>query len=147
MSRVIFPRPIIREFKYGVSGRLTSVGFSLQPSIDPSRLAHLMALKYSPQAVSVLSISLLLTGAGFCQTTERVSESSQGGQGDAASYGTSISANGRYVAFSSVASNLVIGDRNGEEDIFVRDRKTGVTSLVSVSSLGNQGTSPLCQYQ
>ena len=43
----------------------------------------------------------------------------------------SISANGRFVAFTSWASNLVAGDENGHhEDVFVRDRKRGVTTRV-----------------
>ncbi|NEN91321.1 MAG: DUF4347 domain-containing protein [Okeania sp. SIO3H1] len=45
-----------------------------------------------------------------------------------------ISSDGRFVAFSSVADNLVSGDTNGARDVFVHDRQTGVTSLVSVDS-------------
>jgi Tol biopolymer transport system component len=52
----------------------------------------------------------------------------------------SISANGRYVAFSSDASNLVGGDTNGYTDVFVRDRQTGFTQRVSLASNGSQGT-------
>ena len=71
-------------------------------------------------------------------TTERVSVSSDGGQGIAlASFGqTSISANGRWVAFASAAQNLVPGDTNTVEDVFVHDRKTRKTILVSVNSRG-----------
>ncbi len=50
----------------------------------------------------------------------------------------SISGDGRYVAFSSQASNLVPGDTNGKIDVFVRDRQTGATTRVSVDSNGNQ---------
>ena len=50
----------------------------------------------------------------------------------------SISANGRYVAFASVASNLVSGDTNGFPDIFVRDTQTSTTFRVSVDSGGNE---------
>ena len=50
-----------------------------------------------------------------------------------------ISADGRYVAFESDASNLVAGDTNGYADVFVRDRKLHRTSLVSVDSAGVQG--------
>jgi Tol biopolymer transport system component len=74
-------------------------------------------------------------------TTERVSVSSAGTQGNGASSSPSISADGRYVAFYSLASNLVSGDTNGTFDIFVRDRQTGTTELVSVSSSGVQGNS------
>src|SRR5204862_126255 len=47
-----------------------------------------------------------------------------------------ISANGRFVAFASVASDLVANDTNGTENIFVRDLRTGTTALVSVNSAG-----------
>src|SRR5439155_1499293 len=50
-----------------------------------------------------------------------------------------ISADGRFVAFLSSASNLVGGDTNGVIDVFVRDRKTGKTTRVSVNSHGAQG--------
>lgn len=49
-----------------------------------------------------------------------------------------ISADGRYVAFVSDATNLVANDRNGETDVFVRDTVTNTTTLVSVDSAGNQ---------
>ncbi len=73
--------------------------------------------------------------------TERVSVSTAGAQGDGSSPGGDISADGRYVAFASYASNLVPDDTNGEEDIFVHDRQTGITERVSVSSAGEQGDS------
>ena len=53
-----------------------------------------------------------------------------------------ISADGRYVAFTSDAPDLVLGDTNGIEDIFVRDMATGVTTRVSVSSAGVQADGP-----
>lgn len=71
--------------------------------------------------------------------TERVSVASDGTQGNSDSYTPAISADGRYVAFSSEADNLVEGDTNGEADIFVHDRKTGETTRVSVSSDRMQG--------
>ncbi|TAK01695.1 MAG: hypothetical protein EPO39_14065 [Candidatus Manganitrophaceae bacterium] len=46
---------------------------------------------------------------------------------------------GRYVAFESLASNLVAGDTNGVLDLFVRDRETGLTRRVSVDSSGREG--------
>ncbi len=76
----------------------------------------------------------LVTG----QTT-RVSVSSSGQQGDGDSFAPRLSANGRFVAFSSGADNLVRHDSNGFADCFVRDLKTGKTTLVSVSSTGEQG--------
>ena len=70
---------------------------------------------------------------------ERVSVSSQGAQAARDSSGSSVSDDGRFVAFGSWADNLVPNDTNGTEDIFVRDRQTGVTERVSVSSSGLQG--------
>lgn len=70
--------------------------------------------------------------------TERGSVASSGEQANAASYMPSISDDGNYVSFRSRADNLVPSDENGWEDIFVYDRGNGVTSLVSVNSLGEQ---------
>src|SRR5258706_583306 len=71
--------------------------------------------------------------------TTRVSVDSNGNQGNLASVGSSISADGRYVAFGSSASNLVLGDTNNSSDVFVHDMQTGITTRVSVDSNGNQG--------
>jgi Tol biopolymer transport system component len=70
-------------------------------------------------------------------TTERVSVDSRGRQAIGAGIDTNfgrpaISANGRFVAFASSATNLVKGDRNQVADIFVRDRQTGKTERVSM---------------
>jgi len=67
-------------------------------------------------------------------TTERVSISSSEAQVNGSSGSASISADGRYVAFESKATNLVTGDTNGKTDIFVRDRALGTTVRVSVTS-------------
>ena len=72
-------------------------------------------------------------------TTTRVSFDSAGNQANDASDRVSISADGRFVAFTSLASNLVPGDTNGDPDIFVRDTLTNTTTRVSVNSAGNQG--------
>jgi len=72
-------------------------------------------------------------------TTTRVSVSSGGVQGNNVSNSPSISADGRYVAFQSSATNLVAGDSNGTADVFVHDRSTGQTTRVSVAGDGSQG--------
>jgi len=71
-------------------------------------------------------------------TTRRVSISTAGTQANARSDEPTISADGRYVAFSSTATNLARGDTNGVSDIFVRDRATGATRRVSLSGRGRQ---------
>jgi len=70
--------------------------------------------------------------------TTRVSVATGGTQAAGESRDAAISANGRYVAFSSVASNLVAGDTNGMQDVFVRDRVTGVTTRASLAQGGAQ---------
>jgi Tol biopolymer transport system component len=71
--------------------------------------------------------------------TTRTSVASNGAQGDGFSDLAVISADGRYVAFRSAASNLVPDDTNSNRDIFVHDRQTGQTRRVSVASDGTQG--------
>ncbi len=71
--------------------------------------------------------------------TERVSVASDGSLANASSSYTAISADGRYVAFSSSANNLVPNDTNGYyADIFVRDRLNGITERISVASDGTE---------
>lgn len=71
--------------------------------------------------------------------TTRVSTRSNGDEANGASLYPKISADGRFVAFESSATNLVPGDGNGVSDVFVKDRKTGKTRRVSVRSNGAQG--------
>ena len=71
--------------------------------------------------------------------TRRVSVRSNGTEGNDDSRGPSISADGRFVAFHSAASNLIGGDANGVSDVFVRNRRTGKTRRVSVHSNGTEG--------
>jgi hypothetical protein len=92
-------------------------------------------------AVVCLSAGAALSGSGSpaagadaVGVTALVSVSSEGVQGDSSSYSASLSGNGRYVTFDSTASNLVPGDTNARHDAFVRDRATGATRPVSVSS-------------
>jgi Tol biopolymer transport system component len=81
-------------------------------------------------------------------TTTRLSVDSSGGQANGASRAPAINRNpgnasdGRYIAFSSEATNLVANDTNGISDIFVRDRVGNTTTRVSVSSAGTQATDP-----
>jgi Tol biopolymer transport system component len=77
-------------------------------------------------------------------TTERINVSSNGEQDNSGccTPGLSVprvSDDGRYVSFLSEAPNLVPGDSNSILDVFVRDRKFGITELAHVSSDGVQG--------
>ena len=66
--------------------------------------------------------------------TKRVSISGSGSEGNGASGYAAISADGRYVAFASSASNLVPGDTNATGDVFIRDLRTGRTTRSSLDS-------------
>ena len=88
---------------------------------------------------AVVALTVAATGFAGSATTERLSVSSSGEQANDHSYTPAISADGRYVAYVSDASNLVAEDTNGAPDVFVRDRKLDTTSRVSVSSTGHQG--------
>jgi len=70
--------------------------------------------------------------------TIRASVSSAGLQANAASDTATLSANGRYVAFQSDATNLVLGDTNTLKDIFMHDNQTGETIRVNLSTEGDQ---------
>jgi len=76
-----------------------------------------------------------------CQelTVDRVSRAASGTQGDGTSCDAAISADGQFVAFESSATNLVPGDINGKNDIFVFDRESAAIEMVSVSNAGIQG--------
>ena len=76
------------------------------------------------------------------RTNERISVSSLGTEGNGASYGPAISADGRHVAFTSAASNLTPEDNNDQVDVFVRNRETQATILVSVGPQGAMGDGP-----
>ncbi|UTI62621.1 hypothetical protein NBH00_14770 [Paraconexibacter antarcticus] len=74
--------------------------------------------------------------------TQLVSVAVDGGPANGPSFEPDVSADGRFVAFTSLASNLVAGDTNGVADVFVRDLALRTTRRVSVSSTGEQGTRP-----
>lgn len=108
-----------------------------------------MTIRFFSKMVVLLIVLILICISlpVFAGTTERVSVSSTGAQGHAGDtgpfgavgYPPSISADGRYVAFSSTCSTLVSGDGNAKLDVFVRDRIAGTTERVSVSSTGVEG--------
>jgi Ca2+-binding RTX toxin-like protein len=68
----------------------------------------------------------------------RVSTDAAGAQANHQSFGTSISADGRFVGFGSDATNLVAGDTNASHDIFVKDLQTGAITRVSTDASGAQ---------
>src|SRR5437867_824550 len=127
--------------------RLRKVSFAVPGRSMTIRMTA-AATRWTTRLRMIAAVGLLLTGvlaplatpAGASPgTTERVSVDSAGTQGNSFSLDPSISADGRFVAFSSLATNLVPGDTNGAFDVFVHDRLTGTTERVSVDSAGTQG--------
>jgi Tol biopolymer transport system component len=89
-----------------------------------------------------VGIALAAVEASAQDAITRVSVDSSGGEGDDASWfdtPPALSADGRSVAFSSLATNLVANDANGVEDVFVHDRVSGATVRVSIDSSGVEG--------
>jgi len=141
----------VRDVVKGVTTRLSvappaqSSGASSVPSIssDGLRVAFVSAatnlVPSDANAVNDVFVRDLKTG-----TNSRVSVSSASAEGDGASSNGMISANGKFVAFSSAATNLVAGDTNAVGDVFVRDLDAATTERVSVSGAGveaNAGSS------
>lgn len=128
------------------NGISTPSGGSLDPSISAD--GNLVAFQ------SDAGRSLIAQDAGegsqvYVRDVERgVTERISGAPGtapggapaDGPSLAPSISADGRYVAFESSASNLVPGDTNGAADVFRRDRTAGTMALVSLTSAGAQAS-------
>jgi Tol biopolymer transport system component len=75
---------------------------------------------------------------------ERVNVGPGGVQATAGGHSASpfVSADGRFVAFTSAATNLVPGDTNGVVDVFLRDRQTATTTRVSVATGGTEASGP-----
>ena len=84
---------------------------------------------YDHAASSLQRVSLTSTGGERNQGTESASRS----------VAPAISGDGRFVAYATTASNVVPGDTNGLQDVFVTDTQTGAVTRASVSSSGAQG--------
>jgi WD40 repeat protein/DNA-directed RNA polymerase specialized sigma24 family protein len=72
---------------------------------------------------------------------ELENQAQDGIPGDGESSSPVLSADGRYVAFTSDSTNIVAGDTNKSSDVFLRDRINGKVELISVSSNGWKGRS------
>lgn len=124
---------------------MTSGGAEAQgDSYDPAISANGRFVAFASTATNLAASDLNGSSDIFVRDrregrTRRVSVSTAGAESNGDSAWPSISANGRFVAFESDATDLVGGDTNGSRDIFVRDRETGTTRRVSRSSSGRQG--------
>ncbi len=113
------------------------------PSLFPSLSSHGRFVAFSSRATNLTpddsnSVADVFVHDLATGETTRVSVTSDGEQANGRSATPSMSANGRFVVFTSGATNLVPDDRNGKSDVFVHDLTTGVTARVSVASDGSQ---------
>jgi Tol biopolymer transport system component len=107
-------------------------------------IASMRILK-RPILLSVLMGGLIPPPADAQPPTTRVSVSSGGIQANRTSVGQALSADGRWVAFASSASNLVPTDTNDAVDVFLHDRQNGTTTRVSVGDGHVQGNASSLQ--
>jgi len=112
-----------------MSERVCNRGWRGQQSNNRRRIAGAVGVAWT-----------LLAGVAAAQTQQitRVSVDGGGGEANGASMHASASADGRFVAFESAATNLVPSDTNGTNDVFVKDRQTGAITRISVKSDGTQ---------
>lgn len=101
----------------------------------------------SAACLLIIAVSLLLLANGQASwiQVERVSIANDGTEANNYSSDPSISADGRYIAFASWASNLVPADTNGQSDVFVHDRDSGTTEIVSIG-IGGQSSDGLSAH-
>ena len=119
----------------------TSSGASVGSVFSISATGHYLA--FSEKADGLLPAGYTNAYRGvfvrdqFSGTNILVSVDTNGfGGADGWSFEPSISGDGRYVAFTSGADNLVAGDTNSAQDVFVRDLQNGITTLVSMNAGG-----------
>jgi uncharacterized repeat protein (TIGR01451 family) len=101
-----------------------------------SRPVHVLVTASAAAVFGLLAPAGALASHGI---TSAVSVNSAGVIGNDASNYADLTPDGRFVSFASSASNLVAGDTNGVGDVFVRDRRSGVTERVSVGAKAAQG--------
>ena len=112
-------------------------------SFDPSISGNGRYIAFTSTAMDLIPGDTNLAADVFVHDmrtgrTVRASVSSTKVQANGPSYLPSISGNGRYVSFTSEATDLVPHDTNGIADVFVHDLVSGGTTRVSVSSRGEQ---------
>jgi Tol biopolymer transport system component len=110
-----------------VSGSGRYVAF--ESTADLTRPHRAMVVPRPPARLRQVYVRDLRLGA-----TTRISTTGRGDVANGASWGAEISADGDVITFVSLADNLVPHDRNRAPDVFVHDRRTGVTTLVSRSA-------------
>ncbi|WP_055703175.1 TolB family protein [Streptomyces silaceus] len=104
------------------------------------RLALAVAAGVVAATVTALPAAVAAPAAVKAPRTEGVSVTAGGKAGDDRSSQESISRDGRFAVFASAATNLVAGDTNGRDDVFVRDLRGGRTERIALE--GRELSSP-----
>ncbi len=136
----------VHDLRSGQTSLVTVDGTGSQPPGEPD---HFVSISGSGRYVAFSTNAKLVPQDNnfqddvyvrdlFTGQVSRASIASDGTEGNQFSRYPAISYDGRFVSFNSYASNLVPGDTNNVQDIFVHDRLNGQTSRVSVSSDGSQ---------
>ncbi|NKE70067.1 TolB family protein [Candidatus Manganitrophus noduliformans] len=129
-------RSVVWSVQETEAGTITENGLYTAPNREGT--FHVVAASGADparRAIATVTVRTSIPG----RTVERVSVGPSGTEGNGLSRRPFLGGDGRYVAFESIASNLVPGDTNGVQDLFVRDREAGTTRRVSVDSAGREG--------
>jgi Tol biopolymer transport system component len=112
-------------------------GYSIRPSIS----ADGRFVAFQSEATNLLPAlagwQAIFLRDRQTETTELMSAAADGSPANDYCYAPMVSADGRFVAFQSSANNLVPGDTNGAPDVFVRDRQSGQSAIVSIGARGD----------
>ena len=84
-------------------------------------------------------VALIVTPPAFGANTTRISVSAGGAQANSNSFVSTLTSDGRYIAFESLASNLVSTNTNGKSQIYIKDTSTGGIQLISMNGSGVAG--------
>ncbi len=130
-----------RLISVNTGGSASGNGYSAEPSVSADgRYVAFSSLASDLVSGDTNNASDIFVRDMTLNTTTLVSVKSTGsGPGNGLSAETFISADGRFVAFTSAASDLVAGDTNARADIFLRNLTTNTTTMVSVNSAGTAG--------
>ncbi|HEV7689025.1 MAG TPA: hypothetical protein VGQ80_20780, partial [Acidimicrobiia bacterium] len=130
----------VRDIKANITSRISTASGSGALAAPPSLSADGRFVAYAYAAGTLVpgdtnGVTDVFVHDRKTGSTERVSVGPDGLEGNRASDAPSISGDGRFVAFSSDATNLVPGDTNQKTDVFVRDRRLGTTTRVSLGDI------------
>lgn len=137
-GQTVLARPVSGSAFQAGTGDVRPIGRDEVPAADRQRYVAFESRAANLTANDTNGATDVFVYDKETKQTVRVSISSNGSQGNGGSFSPAITPDGRVVVFESLATNLVPEDTNRHRDIFVHDRKTGLTARVSVDSRGNQ---------